>query len=405
MRKLLLLCVLAALSVGLPANSIFSIEGMPERYYSYDVYGIGAGDTGWADLFRLNLGHGNPALAVTSNTVNFSAAATFGYMTYEDRDGNSFRDDGITFPYASFTIPMRALRFGLHFSTISAGNVTNERLRNFDLDDETTVEVNEENRIQSSIYRTDFLVALKNRFCHVGVAVNGYIGQRVHNVKQDFTDAGYMDTQYEVACFYQGLGVTVGLARRFGDVAASLSWASGANLDGDEEFTSIFNTEKLGAAEYELPMHLGFGLAWRMQETLKATFDLHYEMWEDTTTYTDGVNTWKVGLGLSYDPLWGYGSWYERIPLRLGVGHRLLPFKANDSEVKETLLSLGISAPLRNPGDQIQFSVQYIMRGDKQNNGVEDNCLLFSIGATGFDIFKVRTKRTAPREIPKPDGY
>jgi len=366
---------------------------------------MGAGDTGWADLFRLNLSHGNPALAITSNTVSLSGASTFGYMTYYDSDDHSFRDDGVTFPYFSFTLPIKSLRFGLHFASIAAGNVENEHGRDDFVIDGDTLGVNEISRIQGNIYRTNLLVALKNDLCNVGVALNGYIGQRVDNTEQDFSDSNLMDTQYETARFFDGYGFTIGLARRFGDVAASVSYASPSTLKGDLEFTSIFDNEKLGDSEYELPAHVGAGLAWRFKETLKACLDVHYELWEDTNTYEDGVNAWKVGLGLSYDPLWGYGSWYERIPLRAGVGYRLLPFKVNGNDVNETLFSFGLSAPLKNPGDQIHFAVQYIIRGDKSKNGVEDKSLLFSIGATGFDIFKSREKRTAPREIPMPDRY
>lgn len=404
MRKLTIVVTLALLTVALCGESIFARHGMAEQYFSYDVYGMGAGDTGWADLFRLNLSHGNPALAVTSNTVSFSGAATFGYMTYRDNQGASFRDDGVNFPYVSFIMPWKSLRFGLNFSNIAAGNVDDEHVRNFSLEGED-YSVSEMNRVQSGIYRAGLLAAIKHDICNVGVSVDGYVGQSIENVEQDFDDSNMIDAQYETSRFFDGMGFTVGLARRFGDFAAAVSYASGAKLEGDVEFTSIFDTEKLGETSYELPQHIGAGLAWRIQETFKACLDMHYETWEDTDTYEDAVNTWKLGLGLSYDPLWGYGDWYERIPLRVGAGYRILPFKVNNSKVTESMVSFGISAPLKNPGDQIHFSVQYIVRGNKTDHGIEDKSLIFSIGATGFDIFKRRIRRTAPRDIPKPDEY
>ena len=404
MKRLLLVSLLVAVCGGLWGNSIFSLYGMPEHYFQYDVYGMGAGDTGWADVFRLNLTHGNPAMAITSNNVSFSGATTFGYMTYYDKEGHSFRDDGLNFPYASFTLPIRRLRIGLDFASIYSGNVENAHQRTFQQGGQT-YSVTEENRIQGNIYKASMLLAYRNGICQVGVSVNGYIGQHVHNIEQDFSDSAMMDTQYETARFYQGTGFTLGLAKRWGTFAAALSYSTKAKLEGDVEFNSIFDSEELGTGTYELPAHAALGVAWRFKEVWKTTFDAHYETWEDTSTYADGVNTWKLGLGFSYDPLWGYGSWYERIPWRVGVSHRLLPFKVSGSDVTETKLTCGISAPLKNPGDQIQFAVQYIMRGNQDNNGIEDNTLLFCIGATGFDIFKARTRRTAPRDIPMPDRY
>jgi hypothetical protein len=48
--------------------------------------------------------------------------------------------------------------------------------------------------------------------------------------------------------------------------------------------------------------------------------------------------------------------------------------------------------------------LRYVVRGDKDKNGLEDRCVLFSLGFTGFDIFQARKRLTAPREIPMPDS-
>jgi hypothetical protein len=109
-------------------------------------------------------------------------------------------------------------------------------------------------------------------------------------------------------------------------------------------------------------------------------------------------------LGVAYDPLSGYGEWYEQIPLRAGGYVRKLPFNSvNGEEIWEQSLSFGTSIPLRTPGKKIDLAAQYTDRGKISENQYRDKNLMFHIGITGFDIFKKRYKKIAPREIPKPD--
>jgi len=76
----------------LAANSIFSFDGLPVQYYGNDVYGLGMGESGTGDLFRINTDYLNPSVASTSNQVTFSTAVSLGYIRYKDKD-SSYRAD------------------------------------------------------------------------------------------------------------------------------------------------------------------------------------------------------------------------------------------------------------------------------------------------------------------------
>lgn len=65
-RMLLILCI--SITV-LGANSVFSFDGMAEQNTGADVYGKGMGETGSADLFRINQSTSNPSLMVSANKV------------------------------------------------------------------------------------------------------------------------------------------------------------------------------------------------------------------------------------------------------------------------------------------------------------------------------------------------
>ena len=92
------LIILIIISTSLLGNSIFSFEGMPVQYYGNDVYGLGMGETGSADLFRINPNFTNPSISISTNKVLFSTAVSMGYMWYKDDQGNKFRDDGLYLP-------------------------------------------------------------------------------------------------------------------------------------------------------------------------------------------------------------------------------------------------------------------------------------------------------------------
>jgi len=150
---------------------------------------------------------------------------------------------------------------------------------------------------------------------------------------------------------------------------------------------------------FEVAPSISGAVTMKFLEKFKASFDIHYDMWEDTDLYNK--NTLKAGLGLAYDPLSGYGNWYERIPVRVGGYFRELPFDAN--KIIEQAVMFGSSIPLKSANKKIEFAVQYLTRGNLDDNKLSDRSLMFTFGITGFDIFKKRPKKIEHRDIPKAD--
>jgi len=396
-KIILVFFLFAALLAG---NSIFSFAGMPLEYYGNDVYGLGMGETGSADLFRINPNFHNPSLAVTTNNVLFSTAASLGYMWYKDSDNNEFRDDGIYMPYFTMAIPIKNHRFAFTFNAIASGNIENA------IECGDTLQYSEINRLSTSLYKADMVYAYKSSIVNVGVAMNYYLGHRIRYWKIDFEDNDYIDTKYEIEKIYKNPGFTVGLSKKIGKVSLGAAYASHVNLEGDVTYkyghTPYADTLSLeDNFLFEVPAQISGGVTWKFLEKYKASFDGNYQIWQDTKKYDK--NTLKLSLGLAYDPLSGYGSWYEKIPLRIGGYYRELPFDVNNEKIIEQALTFGSSIPLKSPNKKIEFAVTYITRGDVDKHGLSDESLMFSFGITGFDIFKKRYKRIEHREIPKAD--
>ena len=403
--KYKLILMLMLITVLLTGNSIFSFDGMPLEYYGSDVYSMGMGETGSADLFRINPNFHNPSLAATTDNVLFSTSVSLGYMWYKDSENNEFRDDGIYMPYFTMAIPIKNHRFAFSFNSIASGNIENAKELEF-VSFNDTLQYSEINRLSTSLYKTGMLYAYKNPFVNVGIAMDYYLGHRIRYWKLDFEDSDYTDAKYEIEKIYKNPGFTVGLSKKIGKVSLGAAYSSHVKLEGSITYkyghTPYADTLSLeDDFLFEVPAQVSGGITWKFMEKYKASLDGYYQMWQDTEDYNK--NTLKLGLGFAYDPLSGYGSWFEKIPLRFGGYYRELPFDVNSEKIIEKAVTFGSSIPLKSPNKKIEFAVIYTTRGDVDKHGLSDESLMFSIGITGFDIFKKRYKRIEHREIPKPD--
>ncbi len=404
--KYKLLISLLVISTALFCNSIFSFKGMPLQYYGNDVYGMGMGDTGAADLFRINPNFSNPSVATSTNKVLFSTAVSMGYMWYEDADGNSFRDDGMVLPYFQIAVPILNHRLAFSFNSIASGDLENERDTYFETSAGDTLFYNETNRLSSSLFKAEGIYAYKNPIINIGIGASYYLGHRIRYWKSDFDDSNLTDTKYEIEKTFKNPGFSIGLSKRINQLSIGLTYSNHVKLKGDVEYKFDHDpwSNSMDYTDdylFEVAPSISGAFTYRFLERYKASLDVHYDMWEDTDLYDK--NVLKAGLGFAYDPLSGYGKWYERIPIRLGGYIRELPFEADKAKISEQAVTFGTSIPLKSANKKIELAVQYLSRGNIDDNNLSDRSLMFTFGITGFDIFKKRPKKIEHREIPKAD--
>jgi len=388
-------------SLALLGNSVFSFSGMPYQYLGNDVYGIGAGETGMADLYRINTNYFNPSLAVTANKVIFSTAVSLGWIWYNQKDGNSFRDNGLTFPYFTITVPVSAHKFAFSFDSYLSGNL--ETQTNKSSNDLNYTEIN---RIDADVYKANFIYAFKNKFLNLGLAMNFYLGHRTQFWELDFADNDYTDVKYESEKKFRNPGFSVGINKKFGNVSVAATYVSQTKLDGAAYFKYVHSpyqdTLSNKTQNLEIPRQVAGGLTIKFLEKFKTSCDVYYDFQSEIENYN--FNTYKIAFGIAYDPLSGYEKWYKKIPLRLGGYYRLLPFEADNSKIYEKSFTFGSSIPLKSEYNKIDFALKFLLRGDLEKNSLRDKSIMLNIGISGFDIFHKRPKRIAPRDIPKADG-
>lgn len=399
--KFLIIVILISITISLNGNSIFSFEGMPNQYYGNDVYGLGMGETGVADLFRVNTNYSNPSLTVTANKVIFSTAFTLGNIWYMDSEDNGFKDDGAYFPFFVLAVPISNHKFAFSFNSQLSGNIENEQSNSWE-----GFSYDEINKISATILKADIIYALKNDYVNFGLSLNYYIGHRTRYWKLDFEDIEMIDTKYEIEKSFGNPGFSVGFSKKIENISMGITYSSYAELEGDVIYKYghspyVDTLDLVDNGLFEIPKKIFGGITWKFLEKYKTSVDLHYEMWEETKIYDK--NTLKAAIGFAYDPLSGYGNWWERIPFRFGCYYRELPFEKSNNKIIEKGVSFGSSIPLKTPNKKIDFAVKYLIRGNLGDHGVRDKSVMFHIGITGFDIFTKKYKRTEERDIPKPD--
>lgn len=399
------IAIFLLVSAVLSANSIFSFDGMANQNFGNDIYSTALGDAGINDLFRINTSYVNPSIMASSNKVIFSTALSSGYQNYKDYAGDSFKDDGFYLPYFTASFPIKNHRFGIKYTLLNSGNLETFGESVLSLEDGTDYDYEIKHSLISNIFKVDLAYALKNRFVNVGIAGNYYIGHRINFWEYNFENPTYLDSKYEKKELFKNPGFTIGLSKRLSKFSLGLTYSSAVSLDGSTTF--VYDHEPfeddLGQDDklFEIPAKIFGGFTYKVAETYKLHADLHYEMWEDTESYDK--NVMKYSGGISYDPLSGYGKWYERIPLRVGLSYRELPFECNEASIEELKASFGFSVPLQSQNKKIEFAVEYLTRGDNAINNISEDSIMFSIGVTGFDIFSKRSKRIGERDIPKAD--
>ncbi len=402
--KVKFLILLLMTGIFLSGNSVFSPLGTPLQSYGNDVYGLGMGDTGISDLSRINCNQDNPSLLVSINKVTLSTAVNMGYYWYKS-ETESYRDDELYLPFFMLAVPIKDHRIGISLSTVYSGNlyICQNGLTSTAGGDSLVYD--EIIRKTEDLYRTSCHYAFKNSYLNIGFSMVYYFGNHINYWSLDFKDKEFTDSKYEYEKTYSGVSYKLGVSKTIGKFSLGASYEPSAMLNGSLIYRYNFSPEEdtlqTDADLYEVPENIKGGVTYMFSNTLKLNLESNIIFWSQTEDrYED---SWRIAGGISYDPIAGYGRWYESIPFRLGASWSKLPFKSDGKEIDEMMLSAGSTIQLDSPGRKLDFAIRYLTRGNHEQSGYQDASLQLIIGVTGFDVFQKTPKRTADRDIPKVD--
>jgi hypothetical protein len=406
LKYVICLSVMLILAFNLAAgNSAFSYKGTPWQFFGNDIYGMSMGDNGLSDVFRKNMGFGNPALVGNASTTLFSTGMMFGWTGYKALSKETYTDNSLDFPYFSIAVPVGRHRFGFQFTSFGSGVTENTRefsapilWGNSVMD---TLDIIETQSVNRYIYRADLIYAYRIRSVSLGLGLNYYLGHDIRRFKQD-AGFGIFNTAEKTEQTYKNPSITLGMTTELGNVSAGLYYSAEATLQGNVVRSSIHATENLGTAKYSIPNQAGIGFTWKLSKDYKITSDFVYSLWGKAVYSEYSKDSWKAGIGFAQEPSEGSKKTFMGLlAKRAGYYHRVLPFDSNGHQIAENAISAGVTIPVKSSENRLDLGIQYLLRGSTKFNTVEDRSFMFMIGITGFDILSKPFTRTAPRDIPK----
>lgn len=389
------------LATALPlfgGNSIFSYQGTPCQNFGNDIYGMTMGDVGLSDVFRTNTGYGNPAILGSVNKTLFSTGIKYGWTNYTSDNGieRTFKDNSLDFPFFSISVPINQNHFGFQFNSMASGVVQNQITTALD-----SITFTERQSIDRYIYRADLMYAYHFSHINIGAALNYYFG---HDIRKFYQSSGFgiFNTSEILERSYKNPTATVGITAEYGKFAWGAYYTNECTLDGSVTRSSIHETEELDDIKYSVPTQVATGFTLKFAEEYKVSSDFVASLWKNAKHSEYDKDSWKLGIGLAMEPSPNINhSWFGSIPKRAGFSYRSLPFDVNGNPVSETALTAGFTLPLKQGNNHLDFGVEYLMRGNVDENNLQDRSLMFMLGITGFDILSKPFTRNTPREIPK----
>ncbi len=399
MKKFLLIAIVISISALWAGNSIFSYQGFPVQNYGRDIYSLGMGDTGASDIFRINTGYANPALGDMSNRTLFSTGMIMGYNYYRSKNNGitrSYRDDSLDFPYFNVSVPIGKHRLSAQFNSHSSGMVRNQTI--------TANGVVEQQSSDKYLYRADLIYGTAYKGFHAGASANFYFGHDKVTFAQIDDDYSF-DTSESLTRDFKNIGMTVGVLQALKNLSFGVHAGLPVTLKGESVRANTHNTEDAVDYEYKLPAQYNLSATYMLSKNYKIAVDAGVENWAAISDeYRDAA---KVGIGLAYEPdKEKQRTSLGRMPLRLGAYYRQLAFADKDGkDIDEMSLSCGITLPLASKVSRIDLGLQFLQRGDLDQNQLSDSSVLFLLGFTGFDFITKAKDNTAARDIPVKEEF
>jgi hypothetical protein len=210
----------------------------------------------------------------------------------------------------------------------------------------------------------------------IGVAGHVLTGQNRLLISRTFADTNFALFSQASTLSYTGHSFGGGLEWR-----PLPTWSLGVSGDAGGTMHAFRNDTTLSSAR--VPKRFGFGTVFGGVSGLLLSANAEWNGWsamnglaESEIKAVDGWD-WGVGAEVRAPSLFG-----QEFPVRLGYRHRILPFEASETEVRETDYSLGFGIPLSRGRSRVDLS---LTRANRSAN-IADVSEHAWIVSTGFFI-------------------
>lgn len=384
------LASIAATSPLTAQESVFNLSafGLPASGEGMRARGMGGVTVGLPeDLFSLE----NPALLARAGRAGFYLSLLGQDSTVENPELSHSSDD-VVFPMGQAVFPAwynTVFSIGYYqlidFDAAVGSTVTFEG-------DTLPVSLDSEGGV--FVLAPGLSYAIDER-TGVGASFDIYLGSReIFRSVQRPDLAGVLTTTSDsLSRDFDGLGVTLGIERQFGQgTHIGLGYRLRPTVSS-EITTELREVEVESETEFSLPNAFSLGASTRLGNQVRVAGVFRRSGWEDFeidgVPQSDVADFVEYGGGLEYTPEQRKLLIGPRAPIRFGVRWRQLPIIVNDQNVNEWVLSLGHS---RGFGDRSRVDVlfEYGRRGSLDDIGLTERFVRLGFGISAFEQWRRR---------------
>jgi len=207
----------------------------------------------------------------------------------------------------------------------------------------------------------------------IGVAGHVLTGQNRLAISRQFSDTNFAIFTESSTLSYSGHSVSGGISwRPLSALSLGVSGDAGGTLHSYRNDTTLTSAR--------VPKRVGFGGIFGGISGLLLSANAEWNGWsamnglaESEVKAVDGWD-WGVGAEVRAPALFG-----QEIPVRLGYRHRILPFEANEEEVRETDYSVGFGIPISRGRSRVDVSVLRANRNSALPD-VQEHAWIMSFG-------------------------
>lgn len=376
-------------------GSVYSRFGVGELYFNSAAKKNSIGELGTSLFDNSYLSSWNPASWTGLQFTRFSASADYNGIHMSGNSGSAYYSE-IEFTGFMFAFPV-SYKNGI---TISGGLTPYSKMQ-YEVKDnyDTAGGYNFEYQGNGSLSKLYLGGSYRFPFdLSIGLSLNYYLGNYNYFSRLKYSN-GYSNSEFNDNLKMRGLGLSIGLISpdlaKGAGVQAVKDFRLGvmldlpATLEGDSILTAIGSIENVAVNvegfDVELPMRFSAGLSFIYDDNYQFILDYLYQPWSEYkfNGYHDNEITdfHKFSLGVasvrktnSLDE-----SFWEHMSLRGGLSYELMQYDIAGERLKEFSIFGGFSIPLGRENN-IDISLQYGMRGSKNNNLLEEK--IFKVGAT-----------------------
>ncbi len=140
-------------------------------------------------------------------------------------------------------------------------------------------------------------------------------------------------------------------------------------------------------SDYKVPMQLGAGVAYEVNQKLLFTADLQYNFWQGAILEKETYkvqNQWQAGMGIAYTPDASDRSFWKKIEYRGGFSaensYLQLPTGKSLSGYYKGGISLGVGIPMVDRRSFLDLTLDYGHLMPLTKEWVHENYIRFTVG-------------------------